>query len=462
MPWRVSAPPPPARWPGAQPATLTRPPPPPMSWRSSARSRRCGSPCGPAAGIRAAWLPAARCLATRCFGFRSLPCPRAGYVCAHAHLQRRRNRLLRRLFRRGAPPAAAGVQGGRALTGPRAGPRTGPSPSLPPSLPPSAAVGTQAAVQSLRPGTRQRGGRPAPRPPRRRTAAGRAGGRRTRPRQAAPALRTAAEWLLALASQVTRGQAVLAVPLEDGPLSIPLDPHLPPVEQARAHVPPRRQARRAPRCLSPNAAPSCQEDLALIDQLALDLQSAANQPEIAAVQEELRAAGLLGAPASSPAPSGRQAGKAQAQPARRTARVPAPAPQAGCFASAAARGWRSWWGAMPGRTTRDLCQEAHPDDLWLHARGVPGSHTIIRTGGQAPDEETVRRRLPAGSLPLGRPRRPGGGRDRDAQTLGPACAGRQGRASIRQAGRAGGDGAGRAAGRSDRDGGGRQSRLNWF
>ena len=35
-------------------------------------------------------------------------------------------------------------------------------------------------------------------------------------------------------------------------------------------------------------------------------------------------------------------------------------------------------------------QEAHPDDLWLHARGVPGSHTIIRTGGQAPDEETVR------------------------------------------------------------------------
>ncbi|MCB0052847.1 MAG: hypothetical protein KDE24_25260, partial [Caldilinea sp.] len=32
---------------------------------------------------------------------------------------------------------------------------------------------------------------------------------------------------------------------------------------------------------------------------------------------------------------------------------------------------------------------AQPDDLWLHARGVPGAHVIVRGGGRPPDEEDV-------------------------------------------------------------------------
>jgi predicted ribosome quality control (RQC) complex YloA/Tae2 family protein len=32
-----------------------------------------------------------------------------------------------------------------------------------------------------------------------------------------------------------------------------------------------------------------------------------------------------------------------------------------------------------------------PDDLWLHAHGVPGSHVIVKSGGAAMDEETLLR-----------------------------------------------------------------------
>jgi predicted ribosome quality control (RQC) complex YloA/Tae2 family protein len=32
---------------------------------------------------------------------------------------------------------------------------------------------------------------------------------------------------------------------------------------------------------------------------------------------------------------------------------------------------------------------AGPDDLWLHARGWPGSHVVIRSGGQPVSDETV-------------------------------------------------------------------------
>ncbi|HEY8477000.1 MAG TPA: NFACT RNA binding domain-containing protein, partial [Chloroflexota bacterium] len=33
---------------------------------------------------------------------------------------------------------------------------------------------------------------------------------------------------------------------------------------------------------------------------------------------------------------------------------------------------------------------ATPDDLWLHARGVPGAHVVIRSGGRRVPEHVVR------------------------------------------------------------------------
>jgi predicted ribosome quality control (RQC) complex YloA/Tae2 family protein len=191
-------------------------------------------------------------------------------------------------------------------------------------------------------------------------------------------LRTAAEWLLALASQVAPHQAVLMVPLEEGSLEIPLEQGMTPVEQAQRMF---RRAAKSERAevFIPQRRAELQGDLALVDQLALDLQAAANQPEIAAVQAELRAAGLLGAQALPTRGSG--------SPGRGSA---TPALQGGLLRVRSAQGLEIVVGRNARQNERVTFGEAHPEDLWLHARGVPGSHTIIRTGGQVPSEETVR------------------------------------------------------------------------
>ena len=266
---------------------------------------------------------------------------------------------------------------------------------------------------------------------------------------AAQRLRTSAEWLLALASQVAPHQAVLEVPLVEGSLEIPLDPLMTPVEQAQRMF--RRAAKLArAEVFIPQRRAELQGDLALVDQLSLDLQAAANQPEIAAVQAELRAAGLLGAQASpgaqasSPASSGRGAQQKQAR---------TPALQGGLLRLRSPQGLEIVVGRNARQNERVTFGEAHPEDLWLHARGVPGSHTIIRTGGQVADEATVRAAAQLAAYHSARARRAGGGRDRHTQALGPARAGREGGAGAGQAGGAGGDGAGGGAGGS---GGGRR------
>ena len=35
-------------------------------------------------------------------------------------------------------------------------------------------------------------------------------------------------------------------------------------------------------------------------------------------------------------------------------------------------------------------RQAAPDDVWLHARGVPGAHVIIKTAGRPVPEATLR------------------------------------------------------------------------
>lgn len=54
------------------------------------------------------------------------------------------------------------------------------------------------------------------------------------------------------------------------------------------------------------------------------------------------------------------------------------------------------WLLLAGRTDEDndrlSLSIAEPNDLWFHARGVPGSHVVLRVPeGEEPDRETVRR-----------------------------------------------------------------------
>ncbi len=181
-------------------------------------------------------------------------------------------------------------------------------------------------------------------------------------------LRQEAEWLLALAHQVVPGQTVLAVELDGQPaLQIRLDPALLPVEQAQRRF---KRAGKLDRAAAfvPQRRAQVEQDLAFLDQLATDLALAENQPQIAAVEAELAATRLL-----PPKPR-----KARPAPPRQPYhRLYSPA------------GWEIVVGRNARQNDQVTFQVASADDLWLHARGVPGSHVVIRSGGQPVDEATL-------------------------------------------------------------------------
>ncbi|HHY57815.1 MAG TPA: fibronectin/fibrinogen-binding protein [Chloroflexi bacterium] len=185
---------------------------------------------------------------------------------------------------------------------------------------------------------------------------------------AAELLRTQASWLLALAGQLTPGQHTLEVDTGETTLSIALDAALTPVEQAQRMFKRAARLERAAQII-PQRRAALLADQELLAQLTLDAQRAANQPELTAVVEELRRAGF------------------ERTPARRervaTGSVSGPLH------------YRTLRGAeiIVGRNARQneyvTFKLARNDDAWLHVRGVPGAHVIVRAGDAAPDERDI-------------------------------------------------------------------------
>ena len=182
-------------------------------------------------------------------------------------------------------------------------------------------------------------------------------------------LRTQAEWLLALSSQVTPGQTELAVPLGDAPgetLHIPLDDKFTPVEQAQRMFQRAAKLARAAEFI-PQRQAQLQADLEQLDQLRVDLTLAENQPEIAAVQDELRALGLT--------------------PRSRTRKPQGNSGQPMRFRH------ESGLEIVVGRNARQneivTFKIAAAADLWLHARNVPGAHVIIRLAGRTASQACI-------------------------------------------------------------------------
>jgi predicted ribosome quality control (RQC) complex YloA/Tae2 family protein len=180
--------------------------------------------------------------------------------------------------------------------------------------------------------------------------------------------RLQAEWLLALSSQVQPGQSTLEVPTAEGTLAIPLDPRLTPVEQAeRLFDRAAKQSRAAE--IIPQRRAQLQADLAFVAELQNDLALAENQPEIGAVREELRAAGYLRTRRKH-----RQNTPDRSQPLR--------------FLSA--EGFPILVGRNARQNEQVTFEMANGNDRWLHVRDVPGSHVVIRCGGQPVSPESLR------------------------------------------------------------------------
>jgi predicted ribosome quality control (RQC) complex YloA/Tae2 family protein len=180
-------------------------------------------------------------------------------------------------------------------------------------------------------------------------------------------LRRKGEFLLAYAHSVEPGQTSFAVPDED--LLIELDPTLSPSENAQAIFKEYRKAKSA-RSGLPEKITEAQMQADYFDELFTSLELANGYDEIRAVQADSRTSNAPAQPTldSSKGKTGKKARKDQPkgpQPLR----------------------LRTTYGAhvLVGRTAtqNDIAtfRMASPDDLWLHARGVPGSHVILRTEG---------------------------------------------------------------------------------
>ena len=192
-------------------------------------------------------------------------------------------------------------------------------------------------------------------------------------------VRTQAEWLLALSSQITQGasrpgaqegfslqdgwaavtrasngQLQLIVPSEvEGELAVPLDPKRSPVEQAERMFDRAAKLERAARFI-PKRRASLEADRPYLQQLESDLSLAQNQPEIVAVREALREAGFL-----------------RQRPSRRE-KTPVDRSQPLRFLAP------EGFPILVGRNARQneivTFKEAARDDLWLHVRDGPGAH----------------------------------------------------------------------------------------
>lgn len=170
-------------------------------------------------------------------------------------------------------------------------------------------------------------------------------------------LRQAGELLLAYQHRIDPGAHQITVPGYDGqPRTIDLDPKLTPVENAQAYFQRYRKSDRASREI-PTRIRELEGDLDYLEQLDTDLAMAENRPEIDAVHEALAEAGWV-------PKKPKQSSSTMVKGPRRFD----------------IEGFPIFVGRNAKQNEEVTFQRGSPDDLWLHVRGRPGAHVIIKSG----------------------------------------------------------------------------------
>ena len=183
-------------------------------------------------------------------------------------------------------------------------------------------------------------------------------------------LRADGELILACGWNLAPGQTELLADLGDGAPArrIAIDPTLSPAENAQAYFRRYQKAKRS-RADIPPLLEANELALEQIRQLAVEIDLAANRAELDEVRAEMVELGYIREPA------GRRPRARPAQPLR----------LAGPDETT----------ILVGRNSRQNQQLtfklASPDDWWLHARGLPGAHVVLRGAGAEPSEASLRR-----------------------------------------------------------------------
>jgi predicted ribosome quality control (RQC) complex YloA/Tae2 family protein len=190
--------------------------------------------------------------------------------------------------------------------------------------------------------------------------------RSLRPQAEIDRLRESGEMLLAYAHEVKPGQTRLTVEWtpEEPPLQIDLDPKLTPSENAQHLFDQYIRAKKAAKELPPMLV-ELELSERYLRQLSSDLDLAANGPEIDEVRAALEEAGYV-----------------KETPKRSRAARSRP------LSVQSVDGLTIWVGKN-SRQNDELTHRAAGADLWLHARGIPGSHVIVQTQGKPIPQATL-------------------------------------------------------------------------
>jgi predicted ribosome quality control (RQC) complex YloA/Tae2 family protein len=195
-------------------------------------------------------------------------------------------------------------------------------------------------------------------------------------------LRLGGDLILTLQRQIEPGQTALSGTLDPafGPMTVELDPALTPVENAQAHYERYRRKKRAAEALPARLAKE-QALVAVLDQLETDLLLATNRAEIDAVHDALLE---IGSDVIDSAKGGQDG-------SRRKGRRSAPGAVAGKpLRLLSSDGLVLLVGRNRGQNETVTFKLASRNDLWLHARDVPGGHVVVKSAGRSVPERTLR------------------------------------------------------------------------
>ncbi|HLI09918.1 MAG TPA: NFACT RNA binding domain-containing protein [Ktedonobacteraceae bacterium] len=204
--------------------------------------------------------------------------------------------------------------------------------------------------------------------------------------------RLQAELLLAHQHEVQQGQTSIALPNfyaesdAQGNLpevTIPLDPRFDAVGNANRLFNRYHKLRRAtelvPAQIEQNAV-----ELATIEQLLTDLVLAETPAEVALVKAEVQTAGYMRG-----TPEARRKAQKNQKAGKKGKSKPTP-PGGGVPLHVQSREGFTLLIGKNSRQNEDVTfHQAAPNDLWLHARGVPGAHVIIKAAGREIPRSTI-------------------------------------------------------------------------
>lgn len=181
-------------------------------------------------------------------------------------------------------------------------------------------------------------------------------------------LKLAGELILAYQYSISPGQTELAAEYEADrpPLKIKLNPQSSPLENAQAYFSRYNKAKRALDDV-PGLIKTVQNQLSHLLNLDTDLDLASNWPEIDEVQAVLIAEGYWRGAAA------RRLGGGASGPLRLVTR----------------NGNVIWVGRNSRQNEIVTFSKANSEDLWLHVRGVPGAHVVVKMEGGAIPETVI-------------------------------------------------------------------------